>query len=71
MSYVEAKRRAKTYNSGDSLLVTHLTTNPLVHCLYRAKRTGSLAFTYATVTKSIIFPISSNVVHKRVTHPSE
>jgi hypothetical protein len=58
MSYIEAKRKAETYNSGDSLVVTHLTTKPLVHCLYIAKRTGSLAFTYATVTKSINFPIT-------------
>jgi hypothetical protein len=34
--------RAKTYNSGDSLVVTHLTTNPPVSCLNRAERTGSL-----------------------------
>jgi hypothetical protein len=33
--------RAKTYNSGDSLVVTHLTTNPPVQCLTRAERTGS------------------------------
>jgi outer membrane protein assembly factor BamB len=32
----------KTYNSGDSLVVTHLTTNPPVSCLNRAERTGSL-----------------------------
>jgi hypothetical protein len=44
MSYVVAKRWAKTYNSGDSLVVTHLTTNPPVHCLYMAERTGSLIF---------------------------
>jgi hypothetical protein len=37
-----AKRYAKTYNSGDSLVVTHLTTNPPVSCLNRAERTGSL-----------------------------
>ena len=36
------KKKAKTYNSGDSLVVTHLTTNPPVHCLYMAERTGSL-----------------------------
>ena len=36
------QKRAKTYNSGDSLVVTHLTTNPPVHCLYMAERTGSL-----------------------------
>jgi hypothetical protein len=35
---------SKTYNSGDSLVVTHLTTNPPVHCLYMAERTGSLIF---------------------------
>ena len=38
----EAKIMAKTYNSGDSLVVTHLTTNPPVSCLNRAERTGSL-----------------------------
>ena len=35
-------KKAKTYNSGYSLVVTHLTTNPPVHCLNRAERTGSL-----------------------------
>jgi hypothetical protein len=34
----------KTYNSRDSLMVTHLTTNPPVSCLNRAERTGSLVF---------------------------
>jgi hypothetical protein len=34
----------KTYNSGYSLLVTHPTSNPPVHCLYMAERTGSLIF---------------------------
>jgi hypothetical protein len=34
----------KTFNSGYSLVVTHLTTNPPVRCLNRAERTGSLAF---------------------------
>ena len=38
------KKNAKTYNSGDSLVVTHLTTNPPVSCLYMAERTGSLIF---------------------------
>jgi hypothetical protein len=36
--------QAKTYNSGDSLVVTHLTTNPPVSCLTRAERTGSRVF---------------------------
>ncbi|KAF1842534.1 uncharacterized protein K460DRAFT_187356 [Cucurbitaria berberidis CBS 394.84] len=35
---------AKTYNSGDSLVVTHLTTNPPVSCLSTAERTGSAEF---------------------------
>jgi soluble lytic murein transglycosylase-like protein len=35
---------SKTYNSGYSLVVTHLTTNPPVRCLNRAERTGSLVF---------------------------
>jgi hypothetical protein len=38
------KKTAKTYNSGYSLVVTHLTTNPPVRCLNRAERTGSLVF---------------------------
>jgi hypothetical protein len=38
------KRKAKTYNSGDSPVVTHLTTSPPVRCLNRAERTGSLVF---------------------------
>ena len=37
-------KRAKTYNSGDSLLVTHEATSQPVHCLYLAERTGSLIF---------------------------
>jgi hypothetical protein len=36
------QKASKTYNSGDSLVVTHLTTNPPVSCLYMAERTGSL-----------------------------
>ena len=38
------RKKTKTYNSGDSLVVTHLTTNPPVSCLYMAERTGSLVF---------------------------
>ena len=37
-------KNSKTYNSGYSLVVTHLTTNPPVRCLNRAERTGSLVF---------------------------
>jgi hypothetical protein len=39
-----AKKVQKTYNSGDSPVVTHLTTSPPVRCLNRAERTGSLVF---------------------------
>jgi hypothetical protein len=35
------RKKQKTYNSGDSPVVTHLTTNPPVSCLTRAERTGS------------------------------
>jgi hypothetical protein len=38
------KKKQNTYNSGDSLMVTHLTTSPPVRCLNRAERTGSLVF---------------------------
>jgi hypothetical protein len=34
-------KNKKTYNSGDSPVVTHLTTSPPIHCLTRAERTGS------------------------------
>jgi hypothetical protein len=40
----ERCKKTKTYNSGYSLVVTHLTTNPPVRCLNRAERTGSLVF---------------------------
>jgi hypothetical protein len=35
-------KKKKTFNSGDSPVVTHLTTSPPVRCLNRAERTGSL-----------------------------
>jgi hypothetical protein len=38
------KKEFLTYNSGDSPVVTHLTTSPPVRCLNRAERTGSLVF---------------------------
>jgi hypothetical protein len=37
-------KKTKTYNSGYSPVVTHLTTNPPVHCLSTAERTGSSIF---------------------------
>jgi hypothetical protein len=57
----QAKREAKTYNSGDSLVVTHLTTNPPVSCLDRAERTGSLAFTHATATKVLSISVCGDL----------
>jgi hypothetical protein len=46
----------KTYNSGYSLVVTHLTTNPPVRCLNRAERTGSLVFNVLwSYVKELIF----------------
>ena len=40
----KGQKMAKTYSSGYSLVVTHLTTNPPVSCLSTAERTGSAAF---------------------------
>jgi hypothetical protein len=34
------EQKQKTYNSGYSPVVTHLTTNPPVHCLSTAERTS-------------------------------
>ena len=44
MEGVKGAKDPKTYNSGYSLVVTHLTTNPPVRCLNWAERTGSLVF---------------------------
>jgi hypothetical protein len=52
------KEWAKTYNSGYSLVVTHLTTNPPVRCLNRAERTGSLVITCSAATKIAYLPVS-------------
>jgi hypothetical protein len=43
-TWTDSSKKTKTYNSGYSLVVTHLTTNPPVRCLNRAERTGSLVF---------------------------
>ena len=46
-------KNKKTYNSGDSLVVTHLTTSPPIHGLKMAERTGCLVlrdlWSYVTV----------------------
>jgi hypothetical protein len=49
---------AKPYNSGYSLVVTHLTTNPPVRCLNRAERTGSLVVS-CPAGINVLFPVSS------------
>jgi hypothetical protein len=41
---MHTQKQTKTFNSGDSPVVTHLTTSPPVRCLNRAERTGSLVF---------------------------
>ena len=38
------QKRAKTYNSGDSLLITHEATSLPVSCLSTAERTGRAEF---------------------------
>jgi hypothetical protein len=43
-SQKSGNKKAKTYNSGYSPVVTHLTTNTPVHCLSTAERTGSSIF---------------------------
>jgi hypothetical protein len=50
-------KTAKTYNSRDSLMVTHLTTNPPVSCLNRAERTGSLVVSCSIVTLTAKYPV--------------
>ena len=51
--------KKKTYNSGYSLVVTHLTTNPPVRCLNRAERTGSLVF---NVLWSYVISLANNIL---------
>ncbi|AEO62943.1 uncharacterized protein THITE_40790, partial [Thermothielavioides terrestris NRRL 8126] len=38
------KKRMKTYSTGDSPVVTDLSTNPAISSLSRGERTGSRAF---------------------------
>jgi hypothetical protein len=54
------QKSIKTYNSGYSLVVTHLTTNPPVRCLSKAERTGSpvLSVLWSYV---VILEISQNM----------
>jgi hypothetical protein len=56
MTEHEAQKDQKTYNSGYSPVVTHLTTNPPVHCLSTAERTGSSIF-------SVLWSYVEDMVH--------
>jgi hypothetical protein len=61
-----AKKQSKTYNSGYSPVVTHLTTNPPVHCLSTAERTGSSIFSvlwsYVEVIVHSIYHINATLL---------
>ena len=51
----EAKKRAKTINSRDSLVVTHPTTNLPAYGLSTAERTGSPVFhTLWSIAKEMV-----------------
>jgi hypothetical protein len=51
-SFPSFQKIAKTYNRGDSPVVTHLTTSPPVRCLNRAERTGSLVVSCSAASKA-------------------
>jgi hypothetical protein len=57
---VRQKYLQKTYNSGYSLMVTHLTTKPPVRCLNRAERTGSLVVSWSVTTNVLNFTVSGS-----------
>jgi hypothetical protein len=60
-------KKLKTYNSGDSPILTNSTTNPPVHCLYMAERTGSLVF---SVLWSYVKRHDNSTVYIHVAHPT-
>jgi hypothetical protein len=55
-------QKMEALNSGDSPVVTHLTTSPPVRCIDRAKRTGSLVIIWSITTKAIEFSIYVNLL---------
>jgi hypothetical protein len=57
----KSNKTAKTYNSADSPVITHLTTSPPVTSLSTAERTGSAVFTLATAPKSLNFPVCGDL----------
>jgi hypothetical protein len=67
------KNKSKTYNSGDSPVVTHLTTNPPVSCLSTAERTGSADYQDPMVvcgmnTVCIVYFVIVNTLNKLDEH---
>ena len=58
-----AKKMAKTYNSGDSPVVTHPSTNLPVSCLSTAERTGSAGF---MILWSYVEEWDKNVIYEAV-----
>ena len=58
----------KTYNSGYSLVVTHLTTNPPVRCLNRAERTGSLVVSCPFAKNALKHSVYSKWVSRNRKH---
>ncbi|KAF3764909.1 hypothetical protein M406DRAFT_244362, partial [Cryphonectria parasitica EP155] len=57
----------KTYNTGYSLMVTHLTTNPAVSGLFRGEQTGSQVLHY--LWSYVLGNGCSNTI-KELTHAS-
>jgi hypothetical protein len=63
------KKKEKTYNTGDSLVVTHPTTGPALACLTMGERTGSRIFrwlwsyVFSSVMNHTISPFSYTRLH--------
>jgi hypothetical protein len=70
-NFNKPRKMPKTYNSGYSLVVTHLTTNPPVRCLNRAERTGSLVFNVLWSYVKELLSFLSYIAHKITVSPYE
>ena len=57
----------KTYNSGDSLVVSYLTTNQPVHYLYMAERTGSLVVSCPFTLSTLKITVCSILLGRKLT----
>jgi hypothetical protein len=60
------QKENKTYNSGDPLVVTHLTTNPPVSCLSTTEQTGSAGVSYSDATKVPKMTVFGSICQKAV-----